>query len=74
MENSLAEGMPLKSDFELQNIVANKDQYQRNVYIAAIEELDRRNLASPDLLQEHAQLTGDQQLGQPTLDNSKQNY
>jgi rhomboid protease GluP len=73
MENSLAEGMPLKSDFELQNIVANKDQYQRNVYIAAIEELDRRNLASPDLLQEHAQLTGDQQLGQPTLDNSKQN-
>jgi rhomboid protease GluP len=73
MENSVAEEMPLKSDFELQTIVANKDRYERNVYIAAIEELDRRNLASADLLQEHAQLTADQQHGEPTAENRKQN-
>lgn len=45
-----------KSDSELQNIIQNRDRYEVDACIAAIEELERRQLASPELLQEKDRL------------------
>lgn len=52
MENTFGSVMANKSDQELLAVVQEKDRYEFEAYIAAIEELERRNLATPELLEQ----------------------
>lgn len=53
--------MAAKSDVELQGIIENKDKYQEEAYIAAIEELDRRQLAPKELIAEKEEIIDQQE-------------
>lgn len=44
--------MAKKSDEELLTIAGERHRYEFDAYIAAIEELERRNLATPEILQQ----------------------
>lgn len=56
MENYFSKQMPLKSDAELQLIIDNKGSFQEDAYIAAIDELEKRNLASEELSAEKGKM------------------
>ena len=50
MENYFSEVMSKRSDKELWEIIEKKNSYQEEAYIAAIEELEKRNLATKELI------------------------
>lgn len=50
MENYFSEVMSKNSDKELQDIIANRHSYEDEACIAAINELQKRNLATDELL------------------------
>lgn len=52
MENYYSIAMAKKSDSELKEIITQKNNYQDKAYIAAIDELEKRNLASQELLKD----------------------
>jgi len=52
MINPFAPAMAAKSDLELQVITQQKHRYEPEAYVAAIEELERRQLATAELLAE----------------------
>jgi rhomboid protease GluP len=52
MENSFIKKIKLKSHSDLQYIIDNKNNYQEEAYITAIQELELRNLAPKNLSQE----------------------
>lgn len=55
VENYFAAVMKSKSEAELQRVIANKEKYEFEACIAAFEELERRQLATQELLQDKAQ-------------------
>jgi len=57
MENYFASKMAVKSDEELRHLIENKETYQEDAIIAAIEELEKRKLSSQDLLTQKDELT-----------------
>ena len=61
MENSFTKKMASKSDAELQAIITNKSKYQEDAYIAAIEELEKRQLAPKELIVEKAEIIDQQE-------------
>lgn len=56
MENYFTKQMADKSDSELQYVIENKNYFQEEAYIAAIDELEKRKLATEYLLEEKAEL------------------
>jgi len=52
MENVFSKKMSEKSDIELQQIIDNKGSYQQEAYLAAIYELEKRQLATTDILKQ----------------------
>ena len=60
MENYFTSKMIKKSDSELFEIVKYKNSYQNDAYIAAIEELEKRQLANDELVRDKEQLISQQ--------------
>lgn len=52
MKNYFTEKMVSKSKSELENIITNKNSFQEDAYLAAIQELENRKLATEELVQE----------------------
>jgi rhomboid protease GluP len=52
MKNNFTEVMGGKSDAELQTIATQRDRYEPEAFLAALEELEKRNLATPAILQQ----------------------
>jgi Uncharacterized membrane protein (homolog of Drosophila rhomboid) len=58
MENYYSEVMSKNSDKELQDIIANRNCYEDEAYIAAIDELQKRDLVTDELLKIREELLG----------------
>ena len=58
-ENQFASMMAGKSSADLLKVIENKAKYQHEARIAAIEELERRQEATPELLEEKARIIED---------------
>lgn len=56
MENYFTKKMAAKSDSELQYIIDNKNSFQEDAYIAAIDELEKRKLAPDELSSEKQEI------------------
>lgn len=56
LQNRFAGVMAGRSSADLQNVISNKHKYEFEACIAAIEELERRQEATPDLLDEKARM------------------
>lgn len=66
MENYYTAIMAKKSDSELQDIVEKKENYQSQAFYAAISELEKRNLAQIELLNEQKVIVKKQKTGNRT--------
>ena len=56
MENYFTKKMTAKSDSELQYIIDNKNSFQEDAYIAAIDELEKRKLVPEELTSEKQEI------------------
>jgi rhomboid protease GluP len=55
-QNAFAHVMASKTDDALRNVILQKDKYEFEACIAAFDELERRNLTTPELLDQRAAL------------------
>lgn len=71
MENYFTKKMAAKSDSELQYIIDNKNSFQEDAYIAAIDELEKRKLATEELTSEKKEIIENKMLEQQAKEKAK---